>query len=184
MKNIVLIVLCMVFLGSCGDSTLSQPESMQSTVYFPLQIGNTWKYCNLGEKVPTVVLIATVTSTIEINGKTYFVVTQTPKNERYFPEYLRVENDKIYKYQEDKEMLYIDFSINQSNVCGKVDTTEERVESRIGTLHNVKYVSFPGSGADAEPYNTYAPNVGLITTGYEGPTFELMYAKIGEKVYQ
>ncbi len=183
MKTILLLFLCIAFLSSCGDSTLTKPENINPTVYFPLKVGNTWTYYFMKDKVPIEAFTIMVTSTEVIKGQTYFVLYRSPRYENFSPEYLRVENDKVYKFEDDKESLYIDF-VNQNKDCGNVDTTMDSIDTKLGTLHNVKYVSFPGSGSDAAPYNSYAPNIGLIATGYEGPSYYLWYAKIDGKIYQ
>lgn len=184
MKAILLSIICLAVLCSCGDSTLSQPESSQSTEYFPLHIGDTWKYAVVG-MVWNDTLTVTIKGTKTFNGKTYFEVSKSfeIRDVKPFVEYYRTENDKVYTYENNSDNLSIDF-VNKDTTVGYVQSTNDNVTTKVGIFNKVKTVAWRASAVDGAPYNAYAPNIGLISSYIEGPSYEIIYAKIGDKVYK
>lgn len=184
MKTILLSIICLAVLCSCGDSTLSQPESVQSTEYFPLHIGDTWKYAVVG-MVWNDTLTATIKGTKTFNGKTYYEVSKSfvIRDVKPFLEYYRTENDKVYTYENSSDNLFIDF-VNKDTSVGYVYSLSDNIITKIGTFNNVKNVQWRASAVDGAPYNAYSPNIGLISSYIEGPSYEIIYAKVGDKVYK
>ncbi len=185
MKVFILLVSCITFLCSCGDKIVSPPEAVDTYEYFPLQIGDTWKYNGIGFLNQGDILTMTIDGTQEFNGKTYFRMTKSYKLSPALeaPDYFRIENDKVYMLIEKKDVLFIDF-VNRDTTVGYVYSTEDSVVTKVGTFNKVKNVGWPASPVDGAPVNSYAPNIGLISSVIEGPSYTLIYAKIGNKIYQ
>ncbi|MBS1538776.1 MAG: hypothetical protein JST20_13650 [Bacteroidetes bacterium] len=100
-----------------------------------------WRYQVLnGNKIGDT-LDVSISATQIFNSKMYFVMVTSTKNGKYASEYCRIENDKLYKFQDNKEILYIDFGKKDSTV-GYVYETIDGVESSVGTFDKVKNVSW------------------------------------------
>ncbi|MBI3260044.1 MAG: hypothetical protein HYZ54_11295 [Ignavibacteriae bacterium] len=184
MKTIVLFALCIIFLYGCGDKLTSPPTSVESKVYFPLETGNIWHYSEKGF-IWDDTLIVTVSNSKIFNRKTYYEVKREyiVKDIKPAIDYYRTENNKVYLYRVNKDSLYIDF-VNKDTTVGYVYSTADNVVTKVGTFDKVKNVGWPASAFDGAPVNSYAPNVGLISSVGEGPSYELIYAKLGDKIYK
>src|SRR6185369_675930 len=100
--------------------------------------------------------------------------------------YERIENEKLYVYNDNKETLYLDFestTINTADI-GYVSKISDNVAIPAGLFNKVKHVDWLSAQWDGAPSNKYAPNVGLITSAGMMGGKQLVYAKIGDKIYQ
>ncbi len=188
MKTFLFSILLCAFLGSCGDNAISPPATVESSEYFPLQIGNKWKYQELVGSDIRDTLVLTVEGTHEYGGKTYFYVSGVHEGKLDFltQEFYRIENSKVYEYNtyDSKEYLFVDF-VNKDTTSGYVYETKNSVSSSVGIFDKVKNVTWYAAAWDAAPYkNSYAPNIGLLYSGQFYSQSKLIYAKIGDKIYQ
>ncbi len=180
----LLAVFCITVLNGCSETPTSPNQSTLASEYYPLQIGNTWKYQILIRNTIVDSFDVSINSTQIFNGKTYFVVGKSSRNGKYAPSYCRTENDKVYHYSDGKEFATIDFATKDTTI-GYVYETVDAVVSAVGTFNKVKNVTWIASAWDAEPYkNSYVPNVGLIYSGSFGGETTLIYAKVGDKIYK
>ncbi len=197
MKIILLSVLFRAFLGSCGDNTLSEPAPSTPpppTGYFPLQVGYTWKYLIWGgiggDTIGT--YNWTVVSSEKLSGRTYFKVTKTVDN---YPQtletaYYRTEDNKVYKYLNGIDSLYIDFDNADSTRGYSIQKIDSLITS-AGTLRNILRVKWRHDPyPDTSTTNMdYALNIGFVDSRDEpfpadGGMDGLISAKLGDKIYK
>ncbi|MBI3260043.1 MAG: hypothetical protein HYZ54_11290 [Ignavibacteriae bacterium] len=186
MKAVFFIILCLAVFTGCGDGAVTSPSN-QSSEYYPLQIGNEWRYIETRNYNYDTVGIykISVVSKEEINGKIYFKLSDSAKyaEKTRGERYERIEDEKLYYYKNgySKEVLDIDF-VNRDNSVGSFYGSLDKVEYPIGTFYNVKQINW--LQVDYSSFNEYAPGIGLISSTSNGVRRELVYAKISDKIYQ
>ncbi|NUN69856.1 MAG: hypothetical protein HUU02_09115 [Bacteroidetes bacterium] len=97
MKSIFFIISSAVLLAAC--TTDETKESNLAAEYFPLQIGNRWEYAYPKNGTWDVVTTYTIDSTMEIDGKMFYVVEITHKtffDAREYRRY-RTEGDILWE---------------------------------------------------------------------------------------
>lgn len=184
MKAICYTALFIVILIGCSDSAVT-PVSTHTSEYYPLQVGNEWKYVETRYYDTIGIYKVSVVSEEVINGKTFYKVVDSAKiaEKTRGVRYERIENEKMYytRSNDGEEILDIDF-VNQDQSIGSFYGTLDKVEYKVDTFYNVKQINW--LKADYSCFNQYAPNVGMIYSESMGYRKELIYAKIGDKIYQ
>lgn len=189
MKTIILTtILCIVFAAGCDNKPVYPDPSVNlTTEYYPLEVGYTWKYLvtNISTGDTTDIYNLTVESTEAINGKTYFKIANSSEilKRAVTYSYYRVENDKVYTLVNYFENLAIDFT-GKDSTAGYVYGVTDSIQTAIGTFNNVNLVRSAASQFDGAPYESYAPNFGLIFRSYQRAATEIIYAKIGALEYK
>ncbi|MBI3260042.1 MAG: hypothetical protein HYZ54_11285 [Ignavibacteriae bacterium] len=187
MKTIILSILCLAVLIGCNDTPSSPNQSVLTSEFYPLEVGNTWKYLvtSISTGDTTDIYSLTVESTETINGKVYFKIANSSEIHKRAVtySYQRVENDKVYIYDNFFENLSIDFTSGDST-AGYVYGVTDSVGTAIGAFDSVYLVRSKASEFDGAPYESYALKVGLIFRSFQRTTSEIIYAKIGDKIYK
>lgn len=186
MKAILLSILCIAALIGCGDSSSSSNTPVLTSEYYPLEVGNKWRYIVSSNIIDTVdIYNLTVESTELLNGKTYYKIANASEmNKRaVLYSYVRVENEKVYTFANNMETLAIDL-VNIDTTVGYVYGTTNSLETRIGTFNTVKLVKRNDIDTKNTPYESYAPAIGLVFKADNTTASEIIYAKIGDKIYQ
>ncbi len=127
----------------------------------------------------------TVESTELINSKTYYKIANASEmNKRaVLYSYVRVQNDKVYTFANNVEALSIDFATIDSTV-GYVYGSTDSLVTKIGSFNTVKLVKRNDIDTKDSPYESYAPAIGLVFKADNTTASEIVYAKIGDKIYQ
>ena len=157
--------------------------------FFPLQVGNQWVYQSSG-RLPSEPVTATISSTTERSGRTYFVYSGMDGTQL-----LRVDaNGALVRYDESTktETVFIapngvvtPFAQPDCGQVGRVNDTNYEYRGPLGVFRGVIEVRYdPGTCRDAGlERELYLPYVGLIqrtVTTIAGPRiYDLVYARIG-----
>ncbi len=183
MKASILFVLSIVTLIGCSDTSSSPNNSEATSEYYPLEVGNTWKYVvldNVGDTIDVYSL--KVEATEVLNMRKYFKISNSSERLKRAVtySYQRVDKDRVYTFDNYFENLTIDFT-NSDSTAGYVYGVTDSIGTAIGTFNNVNLVKTADSEFDSE---SYAPKLGLIFRAQFGKTSEIVYAKIGDKIYK
>lgn len=169
-----LVFLIFALLTGCDDDkTFSYTN--YSNDYFPLNIGDSWVYGELTQKVST---------TQNINNKEYMVVlSEIYRADTLFysrEDFYRRVNHKIYKLYEDQsdEFLCLDFSLPENESWSYKTEDNPDQEWKVTVLPNISFQFKNGleiddckrfffdveQWADEEYRLTFAPGIGRIST--------------------
>lgn len=185
MKNIFLSVAMLLLIIGCGSDPVA--PTFQAAEYFPLHVGDTWKY----KDSHSAIFEYSVVSTDVLLGKSYFKMLKSYQGQPYDSLYFRTENERVYFVRHystgtgDKEYVYIDFTNGKDSTAGYVKSTEDSIQLQAGMFYSAKTVSWYGVFDEGPPDETYSSGIGLIKRRETfGNSFDLIYAKVGGKVYQ
>lgn len=183
MRLIVFAILSVTFFISCSDTTTSPKITVETFEYYPLQIGNTWKYVVLDNTGDTVdVYNLTVETTEIVQSFNYFKISNSSERLKRAVtySYQRVDKGKIYTYDNFSDKLSIDFT-GADTTTGYVIGTADSLRTAIGTFDSVHLVRWSATPLIGE---SYAPKVGRVFGYTQNTTSEIIYAKIGAKEYK
>jgi hypothetical protein len=153
-----------------SDSAWS-PSSVDSLPdYFPLHIGNVWRYY-YQEALPDTVVgqTFTVSDTTRLDGKLYFRYLDSQDLTVLY----RAEIGRVHRWVEDREIIWFDFTLaagdtyRVSSGAWKPNVVilskNEVVPTRAGTFAQCYHLLFddPQAVDDAEEY-WFAPDVGIV----------------------
>lgn len=192
MKTTIFLALIAVIVASCGDSTVNPPVvPTKAEVYFPLHVGDQWRYAESMGTTVSDTLIVTVDQIVEFNGKKYYTVWSNWALKKTaivsIPYYLRTEGSRVYSYFNESEELYADFDRTTPDSINKNSryVTEKGVNVTVpaGMFSGCVATAAYSSMYDAMPFEKYAPNVGMIAREARGPQYHLTYAQVDGKIY-
>lgn len=157
-------------LYSMSDSAWSPSSADSLPNYFPLHIGDVWRYY-YQEALPDTVVGQTVTvsDTTRIDGKLYFRYVDS----QGLAELYRSEVERVYRRIDDREILWFDFTLaagdtyRVSSGAWKPNVVilskNDVVPTRAGTFTQCYHLLFddPQAVDDAEEY-WFAPGVGIV----------------------
>ncbi len=181
MKYAISLILLFTAL-SCSNNP-ADPE--YNSEFLPLREGNWWKYKG------SLDMTVNVESVVKINGEFYYLIV------RSFPESsdtLRLRykfNDRLMIWFEDKEYLYIDFSLPEGskwnsfyNFYGEIRAKGLNSTVPAGIFSNVTEVLFENTLiSDVYEFNRYAPGVGMISSSGFRRNFSLVQAQVNGNIY-
>ena len=184
MKKSGYIILTLLFIFGCRTNS-ENPLPSQSSDYFPLHVGDTWRYLQSFNNDTLDYLDVQVEGIKSFNGINYYQLSYKYEFKKIMiqDKYFRKDNGKVFIYRDSTEKLYIDF-FNRDTTAGYIYQKLDSLQTSIGLLRNIVSVAYPGSAVDAQPYEKYAQAVGLITSETEGPFLSIIHAKINGIIYQ
>lgn len=173
----VILSVLILFIASCGDGTVNSNTDGLANVYFPLHVGDEWRYfrvsgVNMGDSS-----LITCSGLEKIEDKMYFKVGKS---------FYRTEGDNVYSFSEGKENLVINFSTTVADTSKPFakyvyKTGDDSVAA--GSFMKCISATSLSTSWDVGTFDDYAPNIGLIRkTGFKWRD-ELTYARINGKVY-
>lgn len=189
MKNILVTAAMLLLIIGCGSDPVA--PTFQAAEYFPLHVGDTWKYKSAYNTIYEYTIVSTEVSF----GKTYYKMLKFHQGQQSDSSYFRVENERVYSLSEyttgsgvgsgDKEYIYIDFANKTNSTGGYVLSAEDSILTNVGIFYKPMTISWHGLFDHGSPDETYSPGIGLIKRReIFGNSFDLIYAKVGGKVYQ
>jgi len=185
MKNILVTAAMLLLIIGCGSDPVA--PTFQAAEYFPLHVGDTWKY----KDSHSAIFEYSFVSTEVFSGKSYYKMLKYYQGQLSDSMYYRVADSKVYLFRHystglgDREYSYIDFANGKDSTAGYVKSTEDSIQLQAGMFYSAKTVSWYGVFDEGPPYETYSPGIGLIKRReIFGNSFDLIYAKVGGKVYQ
>jgi len=187
-----LLLAATMQLGNPARQSMSQTTSVLAPAdslpdYFPLAMGNTWKYYYY-EGIPlpdtTVNASYTVEDTVGHNGKQYYMYLES----QGLVEFYRPEAGRVYRWIEDKEVLWFDFTLAAGDTyrldltgpwrpVATIWSTSEVVRTRAGVFTECYLLSIddPEANDDAIEY-WFAPNVGIVKMMWPGAIQPTLYS--------
>ncbi len=187
-------VTAAVNCGGTPDTTAAAFTASNS--YLPLQVGNRWVYRTNSRTGTSDYTIWTLTRTIQINGKTWFLLeTRGGSSNLALPMPCRTDADgrlyRLPRYPSDvTEELWLDPSgATQLQAVLQVQQTGIPVATPFGTLPGLRYMSY---GSLAIEHGTLIRGLGLLESstnmisGSSGgflSSLSLVEARIGQAVW-
>lgn len=163
------LLLALIIL--IGNSGLQSSPADSLLNYFPLHIGDTWQYY-YEEALPDTFLTqsSVINDTIRLGDKLYFNYVEP----RGMSVLYRSENDRVYRWVDDIEILWFDFTVAIGDTY-TIDlpgiwkpyvvmfSKNEIVRTRAGVFTDCYLLLFddPHAVDDAEEY-WFAPNIGIV----------------------
>ena len=166
MKNLLIILIIFIILPTASSQTLKN-NSLSN--YFPLSIGNSWTYSSPSDT--NYKWTSTIVDTTHLNGNLYYL--KHGANTSY-ADTLRMDSiGNIWKYFDNKERLWFDFSRDSGSIyiydIFDDDTmfvyVTKNVEVTVyaGHFNNCINLFFDVPGLiDEEVEYTFAPGVGIV----------------------
>ncbi|MFN8359196.1 MAG: hypothetical protein U0264_04715 [Candidatus Kapaibacterium sp.] len=180
LHSIAIALLC---LGCSGHPTTPSEEA---TNYFPLHVGDYWKY----KSEDSTIYEYTIVSTEIYVGKTWYKIRKSALGRPYDSLYFRVENGRVYalpSYPNGEigpEYLYIDFVNSSNETGGYVKSTADSLLTTVGMHYHVHTVTWHGTFYEGPPVEIYAPHLGMIERKENfGDSFVLISARVNGRVY-
>ena len=106
--NLVVLV-CVLLLVALSPFSAAKAEEGQD--YFPLQVGNSWTYERKVQTTRSAYIVdyitITITHTEEINGNTYYIVSDGRA-------YRKSANGHVLEYQDGKEYVLFNFLFGEN----------------------------------------------------------------------
>ncbi|MGC9363251.1 MAG: hypothetical protein ACP5FZ_01640 [Fidelibacterota bacterium] len=179
--QVIALLLTAVLISGCAD--LSESENDYTSVYFPLQEGNTWYYRHSNPETENLI-IRTISDSFKRDEKHYYCWTHTGNSDLHYD--IRADkNGNIRLLSDSEEYLWFDFSRDSgstylfapdvlfgetayhytAHVLSRNRTIEVpagKFDSCITFLFDIPQI------VDEEIYYVFAPNVGAILIGYDG----------------
>ncbi len=189
MKNLIFSFLCFLCLAfgftSCRNASEPSPQQIQSSAYYPLQVGNRWRYIDKSGFFGQLRLIR------ECVGERHFgdYVEYSMIDSTLTSSSLQVNLYTIRAYGDIIEKpgdWLINFASKTSDSFGThgyVISTVDSIMSEVGLLRNVATIYYPVCSVDGMPVQNFAKNVGMISQYGECPSLVLIGARIGTTTY-
>jgi hypothetical protein len=146
-------------------------QSQEANRYFPMQIGNSWTYYEIGIEEPLAPI--TIIDSIRINGDLCFYYGVDKSRAQIL---CSDSLDRIWEYKDNRKILWFDFTLTEQDSYHYIfdDTVldyivkasrNRLVQTDIGMLDSCIFFYFDDPDAVDEEYSyTFAPGIGLIET--------------------
>jgi hypothetical protein len=164
---------------SCDSVTDSNKKDEN---YFPVKVTNSWTYYSLHDSLTSAKIIS---KKIVINSKDYYIYTNTSGD--YAGDTIRIENNRVYRWFNNSEILWFDFDSENNHKYNFLDynvtvTRNLSVKCKAGTFNNCIgfYFDMPYA-VDEEHEYFFAKGVGIVRINSAWFDFYLDDYKLAEK---
>lgn len=151
-SKIFLLSISLLLISSCNEENIIIPtEFVPSSEFFPLSVGNYWKYEESFSSADTNYTnnyTSTITGVEEIGGYSWFKI-ESVKNNVTYKRYLMMQNDSVYELQYAwqnpvRSLEYILPSAKQQSFWALLggDAMIKKTVTKFDTVLNTKVGSF------------------------------------------
>jgi hypothetical protein len=158
-----LLIIAFIGCDDIVDQSTTPYQIDESLGYLPLNIENNWYYKSEHNSFEQNIVVESKTV---VNGINYFILSNL--GEHSYPDTIRIINNIVYKFINNKEVVWFDFDAN-NNFLYKYNSYNVRVETGIqvetilGKFSNCIgfYFDIPEI-ADEEKGYVFAKGVGIV----------------------